>query len=130
MKYQVVFLPYTDRHYIKSFAKKYKRAWNKTLDALDTEFRSVDVLFAKSIAEIICISPDNSIRICKTEFKILGTNISRHASGYRCIIAVHDDARVVKALLVYGKGDVEGKNETAWWQNIIKKTYPEYKDLL
>ncbi len=130
MKYQVVFLPYTDRHYIKSFAKKYKRAWNETMDALCTEFRSVDVLFAKTIAEIICVSPDNEIKICKTEFKILGTNISRHASGYRCIIAVHKSSQLVNVLLIYGKSDVGGKNETAWWKNILRETYPEYKDIL
>lgn len=130
MKYQVDFLPFTERHYIKSFAKKYKGAWDKTKKALEIEFTFVDLLFQKSIAETISLSADNTIRICKTEFKIVGTNISRHASGYRCIIAVHGNEKVVKVLLVYGKGDAEGKNETTWWQNLIKNTYPEYNNLL
>ena len=130
MKYQVVFLPFTERHYIKPFAKKYQGTWDKTLKALNLEFKFVELLFEKTIAETISISPDNDIRICKTEFKILGTNVSRHASGYRCIVAIHDKSRIVNVLLVYGKGDVKGKNETAWWKNTIKDTYAEYKDIL
>ncbi len=130
MKYQVTFLPFSERHYIKSFAKKYKRAWDETLDALHTEFRAVEVLFAKNIIETICVSSDNDIKICKTEFKIIGTNISRHASGFRSIIAIHVSTRLVNVLLVYGKGDVSGHNETTWWQSTIKDNYPTYKDLL
>ena len=130
MKYQVVLLPFTDRHYIKSFAKKYPGAWDKTLKALVLEFTYVELLFKTNIAEIICVSEDNDIEICKTEFKILGTNISRHASGYRCVIAVHKSSKLVNVLLVYGKGDVGGNNETAWWQNILREAYSEYKDIL
>ena len=129
MKYQVVFLPFTERHYIKSFAKKYQGAWDKTRKALTLEFTLVDLLFQKTIAEIVCISNDNSVQICKTEFKVLGTNASRHASGYRCIIAVHVTTGVVNVLLVYGKSDVDGKNETAWWKNVVRDTYPQYRDL-
>jgi hypothetical protein len=128
MKYQVVFLPFTERHYIKSFAKKYQGAWNKTLKALTLEFTLVDRLFVTTIVEAIHVSPD--VRICKTEFKILGTDVSRHTSGYRCIIAIHTSSQTVKVLLVYGKGDVEGKNETAWWKNVVTDTYPEYTDML
>lgn len=130
MKYQVVFLPFTERHYIKSFAKKYQGAWDKTLKALTLEFTLVDLLFQKSIAEIICVSPDNKVKICKTEFKVLGTDVSRHGSGYRCIIAIHVDTGIVNVLLVYGKGDVDGKNETAWWQSVLRDNYPQYSNLI
>ncbi len=130
MKYQVVFLPFTERHYIKSFAKKYGGAWDKTLKALTLEFTLVDRLFETTIAEAIHISPDNNVRICKTEFKVLGTNVSRHASGYRCIVAIHSNTQIVKVLLVYGKDDIEGKKETVWWESLLRNTYPEYKDIV
>lgn len=130
MKYQVVFLPFTQRHYIKSFAKKYPGAWDKTLKALTLEFTFIDRLFETTIAEAIHISPDNDVKICKTEFKVSGTDVSRHASGYRCIIAIHTSTQTVKVLLVYGKDNVEGRKETAWWESVIKDTYPEYKDIL
>lgn len=130
MKYQVVFKPFAERHYIKSFAKKYPGAWSKTLKALTIEFSFVQLLCEKNIAEIICLSPDNAVKICKTEFKILGTQMSRHGSGCRCIIATHENTKHVHVLLVYSKSDVEGKNETAWWTNLVKDAYPEYKNIL
>ncbi|MDP2655084.1 MAG: hypothetical protein Q8P17_00785 [bacterium] len=130
MKYEVIFRPFTERHFIRTFAKKHKGAWGKTLKSLVVEFTFADVLFEKSIAETICISADNNIRICKTEFKILGTEVSRHASGNRCVIAVHKSTAVVQVLLVYSKGDIRGSNETVGWQTILKKNYPEYRDLL
>ena len=69
-------------------------------------------------------------KLCKTEFKIVGTEMSRHASGNRCIIAVRKSTAVVQVLLVYSKGDIGGANETAGWKAVIKDNYPEYKDLL
>lgn len=130
MKYEVVFRPFTERHFIRGFAKKYKGAWDKTLKGLILEFTYVDLLFQKSIAETICVSDDNDIKICKTEFKIAGTEVSRHASGNRCIIAIHRKEKKVCVLLVYHKNDLGSGNETARWRTIIKDNYPEYRDML
>jgi hypothetical protein len=130
MRYQVVFQHFTERHYSKTFAKKYSGAWDKTRKALLIEFTYADLLFSKSIAEIICVSPDGNIQICKTEFKILGTNVSRHASGYRCIIAIQRDTMTVHVLLIYSKNDCDKTNETVWWQEMIKDNYPEYREML
>ena len=130
MKYEVVFEPFTERHFIRGFAKKYKGAWDRTLKGSILEFTFVELLFEKSIAETICISSDNDIKICKTEFKIAGTEVSRHASGNRCIIAVRKSTAIVHVLLVYSKGDIGGSNETAGWKAIIKDNYPEYRNFL
>lgn len=130
MKYRVIFEPFTERHFIKSFAKKYPGAWEKTFKALVLEFTLVELLFQKEIAEVISVSTANDIQICKTEFKILGTNVSRHASGYRCIVSIHKESATVRVLLVYGKTNIEGKHETAWWQKVIKNNYSEYKNIL
>lgn len=126
MRYWVIFEPFAERHFIKSFARKYQGAWERTRSVLELEFTVIDSLFEKSIAECIHESADRSVRICKTEFKIVGTQMSRHASGNRCIIAVHADKETVRVLLVYGKGDVGGSRETDWWQQTIKDAYPEY----
>lgn len=128
MTYQVVIESFAERHYIKRFSKKYKTSWDFTLKFLCEEFEKVDLLFLKSIAETIVDSKD--IKICKTEFKIAGTEVSRHASGNRCIIAVRKSTATVHVLLVYSKGDIGGSNETAGWRAIIKENYPEYKGLL
>ncbi|HEY4514854.1 MAG TPA: hypothetical protein VJJ22_01720 [Candidatus Paceibacterota bacterium] len=127
-RYRVVVEPFARKHYIKTFSKKYKSAWDVTLGFLMDEFSFIDALFDKSIAETIFDS--SNYKICKTEFKIAGTDESRHGSGNRCIVAVHKDTCIVHLLLVYHKTDLKGHNETAQWKKIICNNYPEYTDLL
>lgn len=127
-KYSVTIEKFAERHYIKTFNKKYGRAWDITLETLIREFQSFDVLFEKSIAETIIDS--TAIKICKAEFKVAGTNESRRGSGNRCIIALHKDKSTISVLLVYGKTDIGGGKETTTWKNIIRENYPQYRDLL
>jgi hypothetical protein len=128
IEYKVIFEFFAERHFIKSFAKKYKGAWDFTFKFLEKEFEQIDLLFLKNIAETIVDSKE--IKICKTEFKIAGTNQSRHGSGNRCIVAIHKDTSVVNVLLVYHKNDLGDGNETAKWKQIIKDNYPDYRGLL
>ena len=128
INYEVIFEPFTERHFIKSFAKKYKGAWDFTLRFLEKEFEQIDLLFLKNVAETIVDSKE--IKICKTEFKIASTEQSRHGSGNRCIVALHKDTNTVCVLLVYHKNNLGHGNETAQWKQIIKDNYPKYKDLL
>lgn len=129
MKYEVVFEPFSERHYIRTFAKKYRNSWSLTLPLIQEEFEQVDILFLRSIAEYIT-DKQADVVICKTEFKIAGTQISRHASGNRCIIAIHRKSNQVKVLLVYCKTDLGGGSETGNWKNLIKENYKEYENLL
>lgn len=130
MQYRVVFEPFAERHFVKSFAKKYPGAWERTRNALELEFSFVEHLFDKTIAERVHVSSDGIRAICKTEFKIAGTQESRHGSGNRCIIALHAGEKLVRILLVYSKTDVKGSRETNWWEQVIKDAYPELKDVL
>ncbi len=127
--YIVTIEPFADRHFIKTFAKKYKGAWDFTFSALVREFQSFDVILEKTIAEEITDKKTDVI-ICKTEFKISGTLESRHASGNRCIVAKHKVANKICVLLVYSKTDLGGGNETANWKRLIKENYPEYSTVL
>lgn len=126
--YKVVFESFVERHFIKSFAKKYKGAWDITLRTITEEFEQIDFLFLKNTAETIVDSGD--IKICKTEFKIAGTQDSRHGSGNRCIVAIHKNTNTVCVLLVYHKNDLGGGNETANWKRVIKENYPDYFSVL
>ena len=126
--YGVIIEPSAERHFIKTFHKKYKTAWDATELALKQEFRAFDVLFQKSIAETI--TDRDGIKICKTEFKISGTRDSRHGSGNRCIVAVHQDSGTVHILLVYHKNDLGDGNETARWRKMIKDNYSQYSEIL
>ncbi|TSC56462.1 MAG: Uncharacterized protein G01um101418_331 [Parcubacteria group bacterium Gr01-1014_18] len=127
-KYEVVFESFTERHFIKTFARKYKSAWDLTYSFLVEEFGVFDVLFNKNMAQTIIDSAD--IKICKTEFKISGTQESRHGSGNRCIVAIHKNINRVSVLLVYHKNDLTGSNETASWKNLVRDNYPEYSGIL
>lgn len=128
-EYQVTIESFAERHFIRTFAKKYKGTWDTTLDFLLTEFKFIDALFLKSIAEYIT-DRQADVVICKTEFKISGTQESRHASGNRCIVAVHKISNQVKVLLVYYKTDLGGGSETGNWKSLIKENYPQYSKIL
>jgi hypothetical protein len=127
--YRVTIEPFADRHYIRTFAKKYKKAWGFTLSALIRECQNFDVILEKTIAEEIT-DRNADVVICKTEFKISGTNDSRHGSGNRCIVAQHKSTREVSILLVYHKNDLGGGNETVQWKKAIKENYSEYRSML
>ena len=127
IKYSVEVESFAERHFIKNFKKKYKNAWVITWRAVVEEFKRIDSLFETSIAETI-ITSDN-IKIVKTQFRVVGTNQSKKASGNRCIIAVHKNISTVYVLLVYHKNDLSMGNETAQWKQIIKKNYDQYRNL-
>lgn len=126
--YAVIIEPYAERHYIKSFAKKYRGAWDITWRAVLEELKRLDSLFSTSIAEIIVES--GGVALCKTEFRVAGTKESKHASGNRCIIALHRDIGTVRVLLVYHKDDLGKGNETTEWKNVVRENYPAYRNML
>lgn len=128
MRHGVIFEPFSERHFVRSFAKKYRGAWDKTRNSLVLEFTFMPLLFDKNIAETI--TDVDGIKICKTEFKIAGTQESRRSSGNRCIVAVHSDSAEVHVLLVYCKTDVRGSRETDWWKMLIRDNYPQYRNLV
>ncbi|MFM2414408.1 MAG: hypothetical protein RI911_101 [Candidatus Parcubacteria bacterium] len=126
--YTVIFESYSERHFIKSFEKKYHSAWEITREALQREFQSFDILPLRSIAE--CIHERDNVALYKTEFKVAGTKESRKTSGNRCIVAVHRIEKRVHVLLVYAKTDAKGARETDWWEAQIAAAYSQYRHLL
>ncbi|MEK7482609.1 MAG: hypothetical protein AAB620_02355 [Patescibacteria group bacterium] len=127
--YTVIVAKYAERHFISKFKKKYKGAWDITWNAICEEFKRIDTLIGETnIAETI--TDQGGAKICKTEFRVHGTQESRRALGNRCIIAVHKNTCVVNILVVYHKNDLSGSNETANWKNLVKENYPEYSKIL
>ena len=127
--YAIVVEKYAERHYISKFKKKYRGAWDVTWNAIQEEFKRIDTLIGvTNIAETITDQGD--VKICKTEFRVHGTQESRHGSGNRCIIALHKNTCVVNVLIVYHKNDLGGGNETTSWKNLVKENYPEYKEIV
>jgi hypothetical protein len=127
--YSVQIEDFAEKYFIKNFKRKYKGAWDITWNAIYEEFKRIDTLIGKTnIAETI--TDQGGVRICKTEFRVHGTQDSRHASGNRCIIAVHKKTCIINVLVVYNKNDLDGNNETASWKKLVKDNYSEYSDIL
>ena len=127
IEYVIFIERFVERHFIKSFSRKYRGAWNITWTGILKQLRCIDDLFDTSIAETIIYN--SNIKICKIEFRVHGTKESRHSSGNRCIVAIHKNENKVCVLLVYHKNNLSGGNETIEWKNLIIDNYPEYKEL-
>ena len=125
--YSVQIEDFAERHFIKSFEKKYKTYWDITLRAITAELERIDMLLKTDRAETIC--DVGGVRIVKTKFKVVKTKESAKTSGNRCIVAWHPDKQFVCVLLVYGKTDLSGSSETAQWMKLVKENYPQYKHL-
>lgn len=115
-------------HFINSFEKKYKSKWDLTLRAVMAELERIDSLLLTSRAETI--TDTGSLKIIKTQFRVVDTKESAKTSGNRCIVAWNTEKQVVYILLVYGKTDLRGHNETAEWKSIIKENYNQYSKIL
>lgn len=119
---------FAERHYIKTFEKKYKSHWDITLRAIIAELEHIDVLISTDKAETI--KDVGGLKVVKTKFRVAGTKESAKTSGNRCIVLWDIEKRNVILLLVYGKTDLSGRNETAEWIRLVKDGYPEYCDLV
>ena len=123
--YSVRVEKFAERHFIKGFEKKYRSHWDVTMRAITAELERIDMLLLTDKAETICDA--DGVRIVKTKFRVAGTKESAKTSGNRCIVAWHAEQQFVAVLLVYGKTDLSGHNETAAWQSMVRENYPEYE---
>ena len=110
---------FTERHFVKSFIKKYgDKKWDVTLRALLEEAKRIDRLVSETNrAEII---QSGAKKIVKVSFKVAGTDESAKTSGNRAIVSADEETRTVRLLLIYCKNDISPPNETQKWRKIIK----------
>lgn len=119
---------FAQRHFVKSFEKKYKTKWDFTLEYIIEELSRIDNLLLTDRAETIVDAGD--VKIIKTKFRVAGTQESAKTSGHRCIVAWNISMQTVSILLIYSKTDIKGKNETAEWKALIRDNYKEYREIL
>ena len=121
--YKVITTEYAERHFIKTFVKKYGNVWDKTMNAINEMLSRIDMFIRTSKAERIHIS--ENCYIAKCEFKIVWSNESPKTSWNRIIVYVDENEKEVQILLIYTKTDVQWANETAWWEKQIKENHKE-----
>jgi hypothetical protein len=126
--YSVQIEDFAQRHFIKSFEKKYKGHWDITLQAIFAALERIDMLLLTDRAETI--HDGGEIKIIKTKFKVVKSKESATTSGNRCIVAWHKEAHFVSILLVYGKTDLGGGNETVNWKNLVRGNYNQYSKMV
>ncbi|OIP86648.1 hypothetical protein CO009_01895 [Candidatus Shapirobacteria bacterium CG_4_8_14_3_um_filter_35_11] len=132
-EYSVFVEDFAQRHYIHSFAKKYKgKQWDITLKAIREMLSRYDNFVNANIStssKIDFICHCNGYSIVKVDFKIAGSNVSAKSSGNRVVAAVDTVKKIIKILLVYSKNDISPPNETAKWKNMVTDYYPEFSNL-
>lgn len=121
--YNVELDEFHTRHYIKSFAKKYKSAWPGTLRAIEEICKRIDAVLEYQRADLI--ATNGQYKLVKLDFAVEGTRVSPKSSGNRCILVVDEDLRSVRIILVYSKNDISQPNETAKWKATVKAQFPD-----
>lgn len=121
--YNVEFDEFCGRHYIKSFAKKYKSAWPGTRQAIEDVCKRIDAVLEYQRADLIAAS--GQFKLVKLDFAVEGTRISPKSSGNRCILVVDEDIRLVRVILIYSKNDISPPNETSKWKAVVKAQFSD-----
>lgn len=130
-KHSVIFDPFTKRHYIKNFKKKYShRVWEVLKESIIAMLQNPHVSIEKN--KIETIRDQDGVLLGKiVNLKIPGRKKSGRKSGYRCIVSIDTETKSSRVLLLYHKGDLPGAGgETAQWKRLIKKHLPEYAYLV
>lgn len=128
IKYTVIIRKFAERHFIDEFEKKHKRAWQITWTAYAMMLSNIEELLKTTKATKICSNKNE--HIVKCEFAIAGRSESPHTSGNRMIVYMNSETHICEILLVYGKTNISGNHETAWWHNLIFDTYSDFRELL
>jgi hypothetical protein len=132
-EYSVFIEKFAERHFIKSFVKKYKgKKWDITLSAIKSILARYENIAPKHISQdskldIIC--PCGQYMMVKLDFVIAGTQMSPKSSGNRVVAAVDSENKIIKILLIYSKNNICQPNETAKWKNLVANYYKEFKGL-
>ena len=129
-KYRVSVAPFAEKHYIKTFQKKYKDRWSPTWISIIRQIEEYEKLADSNTFS--CINECDGLKICKMEFRIAGKGPSRKRSGNRAIILFDTNTGSAKILLMYHKQDFVkgGGSETAQWKKVVTDNFPECRDML
>jgi len=121
-KYCVEITEYAERHFIKSFSKRYKWVWDETLKVIIEMLERIEV-FSKITEKAEKIHICDIWYIVKCKFKIAWSNESPKTSGNRLIAFVNEESKEVKILLLYTKTDIQWWSETAWREKLVKENH-------
>ena len=121
--YKVKFSDFSQRYYVKRFAKKYRSNWSKTQVDIVNICQRINNLLAIGRSQAELIKSNGEHQLIKLEFAIEGTKKSPKKSGCRALLWVDKNQLQVIVLMVYHKNDVQNEKETLWWKIKIKNNF-------
>ena len=121
LHYSCVWREFAERHYAKTFSKKYKSSWLTTRNDIDDMCRRIDRVLEFARADLI--ASIGSYKLVKLDFAVAGTRTSPKSSGNRCILYVDEETRRVEVLVAYSKNEIGPPNETSKWKQLVKAQY-------
>lgn len=126
--YRVIFSDYSNRHYIKRFAKAYKgKRWMITQDSIFQDLKRVREL--QLTQQVDQLKYANKRWLFKYDFAVAQSNISPKKSGNRCLVFLDSTRYQATILLLYGKDDLpKNQSETSYLLKIAEEEFPELWD--
>jgi hypothetical protein len=121
--YSVSFSEYSQRHYVKTFEKKYHGSWARTRIDIINICKRIDNMLLYKRADLI--ASEKEFKLVKLDFSVEGTRVSPKASGNRCVLFVNEMSRSACVLIVYSKNEIAPPNETAKWKAEVKAAFPD-----
>lgn len=129
----VEFESYAERHFLKSFEKKYgQRQWSITLESIKQDIsrigmESSDIQRTQQVDELW---HNDQYWIFKYDFRVAQTKESTKTSGNRCICFLDLKSKSAKILLIFGKSDLpKNMGEQAYIEKTLKDQFPSYLNL-
>lgn len=125
----VRFTSYSEKHYLNKFKKNYPgRQWDYTEQSIKQDLarlRTTNNNIQES-SQIDELKYKNNKWLAKYDFKVAGTNVSKKASGNRCVLYIDDEKDKVDILLIYNKNDLpKNKGETKFIIDEVTRNFSE-----
>ena len=128
----VQYADYSKNHYLKRFQKDYPgKQWELTDASIRNDLARLRMPnnTIQQSSQIDELKQEEDYWLAKYEFRIAGTNVSKKASGNRCIVFIDNKTEMVEILLIYNKTDLpKAQQETQYIFDTIKKQYPSICD--
>jgi hypothetical protein len=124
--YRIFFTKYSERHFMKRFAKEYKgKRWIVTIDSIFQDLKRVHAM--QLTQQVDELKHGLDCKLFKYDFTIAQSGVSPKASGNRCVVFLDTARHRQDVLMVYGKKDLpKNISETQYIYKIIEE---QHKDL-
>jgi len=128
--YRVLFSEYSERYFVKTFAKKYKgKQWTVTQKSIFQDLKRIREL--QKTQQVDELQHSGKFWLFKYDFAVAQTGVSAKKSGNRCLVFLDASRYLQTVILVYSKNNIpKNRNETDFLTKTLSKQFPELQDKL